>query len=286
VENQASNTVQRIEKPLLLEPYFTRVLFRFIGRKLLAFVDMVRGLGAFALITFGVTLTKFNVAHRVVHPLIRSQIYRAGVSLLPMVSFLAFALGFVIIGQMVSLLTRVGAQSYTGLIMVTVVVRELGPIVTALLVLARIGTATVVELGTARALGEIEALEALGIDPVHYLVMPRVLGLAVSIFCLTIYLILGALFSGYLFAFVQDIPLRPSDYFKQIALSLSWEDFILLALKTFSFGIIIAVVTCYQGLAKPLTLDDVSRVTTRAVVNSVLACVSLDAMFIVIYLML
>ena len=131
-----------------------------------------------------------------------------------MVSFLAFALGFVIIGQMVSLLTRVGAQSYTGIIMVTVVVRELGPIAAALLVLARIGTATVVELGTARALGEIEALEALGIDPVHYLVMPRVLGLAVSIFCLTIYLILGALFSGYLFAFVQDIPLRPSDYFQ------------------------------------------------------------------------
>jgi len=144
----------------------------------------------------------------------------------------------------------------------------------------------VVELGTARAMGEIEALEALGIDPVHYLVMPRVLGLAVSIFCLTIYLILGALFSGYLFAFVQDIPLRPSDYFKQIALSLNWEDFILLAFKTLSFGIIIAIVTCYQGLAKPLRLDDVSRVTTRAVVNSVLACVSLDAMFIVIYLML
>src|SRR5207244_9785936 len=143
-----------------------------------------------------------------------------------------------------------------------------------------------IELGTARALGEVEALEALGIDPMHYLVMPRVLGLSISIFSLTVYLILGALFSGYLFAFVQDIPLRPSDYFTQLAFSLTWEDFILLALKTLSFGIIIGIVTCYQGLAKPLRLEDVSMVTTRAVVNSVVACVSLDAVFIVVYLLM
>ena len=99
---------------------------------------------------------------------------------MPVVFFLAFALGFVVIGQTVALLSRLGAEDMAGTIMVTVIVRELGPLVTALLVLARIGTATVIELGTARALGEVEALEALGIDPIHYLVMPRVLGLAIS----------------------------------------------------------------------------------------------------------
>src|SRR5262245_13318196 len=102
-------------------------------------------MGAFALITLGVILTKFTAAKKLVYPLISSQIHRAGLRLLPMVGFLGCALGIVIIGQTVSLLTRVGAQNYLGTVMVIVVVRELGPIITALLVLARVGTATVVE---------------------------------------------------------------------------------------------------------------------------------------------
>src|SRR5206468_4487321 len=126
-----------------------------------------------------------------------AQLSASGVRLLPMMIFLALALGLVIIGQTVSLLTRVGANSLLGTVMVTTVVRELGPLLTALIVLSRSGTATVVELGTARALGEVEALEVLGIDPIHYFVLPRVLGMAVGMLALTVYLILGALLSGY-----------------------------------------------------------------------------------------
>jgi phospholipid/cholesterol/gamma-HCH transport system permease protein len=257
-----------------------------IGRKLLYVINTIHGLGAFALITFGVTVTKLNQASRVIHPIIRAQIYRAGVGLLPMISFLACALGLVVIGQTVALLSRVGATNWAGTVMVTVVVRELGPLVTALLVLARIGTATVIELGTARALGEVEALEALGIDPIHYLVMPRVIGLAISISALTVYLILIALVSGYVVAFLQDVPLPPGDYFSQLATSLRWEDFVLLALKTSTFGIVIAITTCYQGLARQLRIEDVATATTSAVVESVIICVLLDGLFIVVYLLM
>src|SRR6201999_4172256 len=139
------------------------------------------------------------------------------------------------IGQTVFLLHSFGAENYAGTVMVTVVVRELGPILAALLVLARVGTANVVELGTARATGEVEALEALGIDPVHYLVVPRVVGMAVGAFALTVYLIIGALISGYVWAFLQDVPLRPDQYFRQLTGSLTWIDFVLLALKTVGF---------------------------------------------------
>src|SRR2546430_2057921 len=123
------------------------------------------------------------------------------------------------------------------------------------MVLARVGTANVIELGTARALGEVEALEALGIDPIHYLVVPRVIGLALGTFSLTIYLIIGALVSGYLWVFLQDVPLLPGDYFAQLAGSLRSLDFVLLALKTGAFGFVIAIVTCYHGLAQPLRLE-------------------------------
>jgi phospholipid/cholesterol/gamma-HCH transport system permease protein len=244
----------------------------------------IQGLGAFALITLGVIIKKWPVARRVVWPLIFQETLRAGVRLLPMFLFLAAALGLLVIGQTVSWLTRVGAINYLGTIMIIVIVRELGPLIAALLLLARIGTANVVELGTARATGEIEALEVLGIDPVHYLVMPRVLGMMLGVFALTIYLILGSLASGYLWAFLQDVPLRPAEYFRQLAGALTGLDFALVGLKTLAFGFIIAIVTCYHGLAQPLRLEEVSYATVRAVAQSVIACVIMDALVIVIYL--
>lgn len=263
-----------------------RAYFNWIGRIILRTVRTIHGLGAFALITLAVTVTKFWRSSQVVHPIIWQQVHRGGVKLLPMISFLGLALGLVVIGQTVSLLSRVGAVDYLGIVMVTVVVRELGPMVTALLVLARAGTAIVIQLSTSRATGEIEALEALGIDPIHYVVMPRVLGLSISIFSLTIYLIIIALLGGYLFAFIQDVPMTPTAYFSQLAQSLEWQDFALLALKTVSFGAVIAIVTSYQGLAQPVRLEEVPQVTTRAVVQSVVGCVLLDALFIVVYLVM
>jgi phospholipid/cholesterol/gamma-HCH transport system permease protein len=256
----------------------------FLGRKIFRFLLTIQGLGAFALITLGVMLRRFRASRRVVWPLAFRETSRAGLRLLPMFLFISAALGLLVIGQTVSWLTRVGVTNYIGSVMVIVVVRELGPLLTALLALARIGTANVIELGTARATGEVEALEALGIDPVHYLVAPRVAGMAIGVFSLTVYLILGALFSGYLWAFLQDVPLRPGDYFRQLADALSGLDFALLGLKTCAFGFIIAIVTCYHGLAQPLQLEEVSAATVRAVAQSIIGCVLIDAVFIIIYL--
>jgi len=268
----------------LLRGPLPRSYANFLGRKLFLFLLTIQGLGAFALITLGVFIRKFRTAPHVIRPLMRREIARSGSRLLPMFLFVAVALGLLVIGQTVSALARVGAIQWLGSIMVIAVVRELGPLLAALLVLARVGTANVVELGTARALGEVEALEALGIDPVHYLVVPRVVGMAVGMFSLTVYLILGALVSGYVWAFLQEVPLLPGDYFSQIAGALTYLDFVLLALKTCAFGFIIAIVTCYHGLAQPLQLDEISRATVRAVAQSIIACVLIDALFIIFYL--
>lgn len=257
----------------------------FVGRRVFTFLVALHGVGAFALITLGVLLRKSRVARPVMRPLLAREIHRAGGQLLPMFLFAALALGFLVIGQTVAWLSRVEAASQLlGSIMVIVVVRELGPLLTALLVLARVGTANVVELGTARAMGEVEALEALGIDPVHYFVVPRVVGMAVGVFSLTVYLILGTLGSGYLWVFIQEVPLSPGDYFRQLAGALNYMDFAMLALKTGAFGFIIAMVTCYHGLAQPLQLNEISRATVRAVGQSTVACVLLDALFIILYL--
>lgn len=281
---QTGEVGELTDAPAVVSVSLGRAYLNFVGRKILRFTETIHHLGAFALITFGVMVTRAGDARKVTDPLLRTQIHRAGVRLMPMVGFLGFALGLVIIGQTVFLLNRYGAENIAGTIMVSVVVRELGPLVTALLILARVGTATVIELGTSRAMGEIEALEALGVDPIHYLVVPRVKGLAISIFALTVYLILIALAAGYLFAFIQDVPIQPGDYFNQLAGALHWQDFILLGLKTAAFGITIGLISCFQGLAHPLKIDDVAGATTRAVAHCVIGCVLFDALFLVVYL--
>ena len=256
------------------------------ARWLRGMVAAVRGLAAFTLITFGTLYTKAGRSNQVIRPLVRDQILRAGVRLLPIVCFLGFALGIVIVGQVVALLQQVGAAKFTGLLLVTVVIRELAPLVAGLVVLARVGTASVIELGTARALGEIEALEALGIDPIHYLVVPRVIGFTVAVVGLTTYFVLLALLSGYLFAFVRGLPLSFDDYFDHVATALTLADFPLLAIKTALFGSVTGLVICYQGLAQPLRLEDIGAATTRTVAMCVVGCLCLDALFVPIYLLL
>jgi phospholipid/cholesterol/gamma-HCH transport system permease protein len=269
----------------LLQAPLPRSYSDYVGRKIFRFLLTVQGLGAFALITLGVIVTKLRTARSVTTPLVVHELSRSGLRLLPMFLFMSAALGLVVIGQAVSWLTRVNANSFLGTIMVLVVVRELGPLFTALLVLSRSGTANVIELGTARALGEVEALEAMGIDPVHYLVMPRVIGMALGVFSLTVYFILGALLSGYLWAFLQNVPLRPGEYFEQLARALSGLDFAILAIKSFLFGGVIAIITCYHGLAQPLSLGEVPAATIRAVAQSIIACVLVDTIFIFTYLL-
>ena len=285
VRGNLAKTFEFADSHLLRRAALPKSYTDLLGRKLFRFLLTMQGLGAFALITLGVILSKFNVAKNVIHPRVRQEIFRAGVALVPMFFFVALALGFLVVGQTVAALAKVGAISYLGSTMVIVVVRELGPLLAAFLVLARVGTAHVIELDGARCWAKSEgAGRRLGIDPVHYLIVPRVIGMALGIFSLTVYLIIGALASGYLFAFLQDVPLTPGDYFKQIVESLGWLDFALLALKTIAFGFFIAIVTCYHGLAQPLRLEDVSRVAVRAVTQGVMLCVLIDALFIVLYL--
>lgn len=256
-----------------------------VGRRFLSMAFTLQGIAAFAVITLGVIVTQFRKARGVTHPLIHKELRRSGLRLIPMFLFISGALGLVVIGQAVTRLSQVGGvESFLGTVMVAVVVREFGPLLTAMLVLARSGTANVIELGTARAMGEVEALETMGIDPIHFFVMPRVIGMALGVFALTIYFVVCALASGYAWAFIQNVPLRPGDYLKQLADGLTWIDFAIVILKSMLFGVAISIITCYHGLSRPLQLEEVSDATIVAVVQSIVVCVLLDAVFIFFYL--
>jgi phospholipid/cholesterol/gamma-HCH transport system permease protein len=253
-----------------------------IGRRLFLLFLTAQGIGAFAVVTLLTILKKFRTARSVIRPALRRETTRASLKLMPMILFLALALGFLIIAQTMAVAASVGITQYFGTVMVAVVVREIGPLLAAFIVLARIGMADVIELGTIRAMGEVEALEALGIDPVLYLIVPRVIGMSLGVFSLTVYFTLAALASGYLFAFLQDVPLTLGDYFHQIVEAFNWLDFVLVALKALAFGFFTAVVACYHGLAQPLRLEEVSGVAVRAVSRGIIVCVLIDVLFILI----
>ena len=256
---------------------------------LAAFVGEWRSLtrlGAFILITLATAVRRYRDNSRVIRPQVLGEIHRCGVRLLPIVGFLGVVLGIVFVGQTVSLMEQVGASNFMGTLMVTVFLREMAPMIAGLLVLARVGTASVVELGTARALGEVEALEVLGIDPIHYLVVPRVVGFAAAVVSLTAYLILISLGSGYVFAYARGLKASPMEFFTAIAGAMTAMDFPLLVLKTLLFGALTGWVICYQGLARPMTLEEVGPATTRTVAVCVVGCLLIDALFITVYLLL
>jgi len=261
-------------------------MFGPIGQWVLGGLETSRRIGAFTLITLATLTTKSGASPRVIRPLVQREILRAGVRVLPIICFIGMALGVVIVGQTVLLLVKVGQTKLLGPLLVTVVIRELAPLTASLVVLARVGTAAVAELGTSRAVGEVEALEALGIDPIHYLVIPRLVGFTVSIVSLTVYMILSALTAGYLVAFLQGLPMGPMEFFQMITDALSWVDFPLLAIKTLVFGGLTSLIICYHGLAEPLRLEDVGRATTRTVAHTLVASLVVDALFLPVYFLL
>ena len=260
-----------------------RPLLQLAGRRALASARTFKGLIAFALIAAVSLVSHRHRARSLIRSLVVEQIAQNGLRLLPLGLAVAAAFGLVVVGQIVVLLTKLGATQLIGPLIVSLVIRELAPLITAFLVLGRSGTNTVVQLGTSRALGEVEALETLAIDPIHLLVVPRIIGLATAVLALTVYLIVGTLGFGFIVAFLTDAPLTLETFAGEIFRSLTWVDFTLLGFKTAGFGTIIAVSTCYAGLAQPLTLAEVAPASTRAVVIGTAGCLLLDAVLVPVW---
>lgn len=206
---------------------------------------------------------------RTVFGVISAQIYFTGFQALPLITVLALGTGSVLVLQSLTNLSLLGGTQMIGNFLIVMIVREAGPLMVALVVIARSGTAVASEVGNMRANREIEALESMGINPLSFIVFPRVVGGVLSVLCLAFYFNLLALLGGFaLTRFLQNMPL--SFYLDSLMKAFAPEDlFIFLAKNTFS-GMIIFVVSCYQGLSVKKSPHEVPQVTTQAVVNSVI----------------
>ncbi len=206
---------------------------------------------------------------RTVFNVVSAQVYFTGFQALPLISVLALATGAICVLESFTQLQLLGQSSMVGKLLITIIVREVGPLLTALIVVARSGTAVATEIGNMRANREIEALETMGINPLSYIVFPRLVGGTVSVVCLAFYYNIVALFGGFLVvSLVKDMPF--SFYCDLLSNSITLDDIGMFLLKNTFSGLIIFVVCCHQGLTVQQSAHEVPAMTTKAVVNSII----------------
>jgi phospholipid/cholesterol/gamma-HCH transport system permease protein len=210
------------------------------------------------------------------------QILFTGVEALSIVSLIALSIGAVIIVEGGTILPRFGQTSLLYSILIVVITRELGPILTAFILTARSGTAIATELGNMVVSHEIEAYISVGINPVAYLVVPRVLGVTISMMALTIYFNFFGLFGSFLVSqLVKPVPFL--EYFRALLRAFQLRDILSTVVKSFVFGIIVSVVATFQGFKVSASVTEIPRAAIRAVGQGFVLCFLADAVITLIY---
>jgi phospholipid/cholesterol/gamma-HCH transport system permease protein len=210
------------------------------------------------------------------------QILFTGFQALGVSAIIALSLGAVIIIQGSSLLPQFGQSRLMYTILIIVITRELGPLLTAFIVNARSGTAIATELGSMVVSHEIEAYVSVGLDPISYLAAPRVVGVTVSMLALDIYFNVFGLIGSYLVARLIR-PIEFNEYFGGIAAALTATDIVSGLLKCFVFGIIVSVTAVYRGFAVQRASTEIPVAGIKSVGGGFVLCILADAVLTLIY---
>ena len=207
---------------------------------------------------------------RTVRNVLARQILFTGFEAVSFVSVIALMVGISVVVQTQVWLTAVGQSALLGPVLVMVVVREVGPLLANFVVIGRSGTAIATELANMNVNGEVRVLDALGLDPFTYLVVPRVIGVAVSIFCLTIVFIVVSFFSGFMFGVLMgSAGGDPVMFTNSVLKSVSPADVFNLLAKTLVPGLLTGAICCVEGLSVSTAITEVPQAATRAVVRSI-----------------
>ncbi|MDD2230214.1 MAG: ABC transporter permease [Candidatus Cloacimonetes bacterium] len=220
-------------------------------------------------------LLKVRGNRHVSNVVVMRQILFTGVEALPLISFIALAIGGLVIMQGYELLSNFGQGIWIHIILVRVVVIELSGILTALVVIARSGTAISTELGNMVVSGEMSLLKSFGISPLVYLGVSRIIGVVVAMVVLTLYFNIVAVLGGWLFSqFFNHLEFRAfmSDFVSVLKLSYIIMSF----LKSILFGFIIAITASYHGMSVQKASTEVPQRTIKAVVSSIFAVIIAD----------
>lgn len=210
--------------------------------------------------------------------IIFENLSRIGSDSLAIISVIAACTGIILALQSAQQLERVGALSYVAILVGVTIIKELGPLLTAIIVTGRSGAAFTAEIATMQISEEIDALEVMGLEPVSMLVWPKLLGMLVMVPVLTVWANFVGLLAGGLFS-VSVLGISANIYFENTVTFLKLADFYSGLLKSVAFAITITLIGCWQGFLARDGASDVGRRTTRAVVQSIFLIILFDLFF-------
>ena len=239
------------------------------------------------IITFvGHTASAFG--HALLHPSslrpasISRQIAETGINALPIVGVMAVMISIVIGYQGLAQLRQLGGEDFTINLVAISVVREMGVLITAIMVAGRSGSAFTAEIGVMKAREEIDALHALGLQPFDLLVLPRIIGLIIALPLLTFFADVMGLVGGGIMA-QSLLHVAPQQYLDRVRMSVEMHDVFVGLVKAPVFAFFIATVGCMHGLRVRGSATSVGRETTRAVVKAIFLVIVFDALFSVLF---
>ena len=204
-----------------------------------------------------------------------------GVNALPIVALLSFLVGVIMAFQAAVALRQFGAEIFVANMIGLSVLREMGPLMTAIILAGRSGSAFAAEIGTMKVREEIDALKTMGLEPVRFLVVPRVLAGVVMTPVLTVFADLFGVMGGSVVMMSLGFPLIT--FFHQLQSAVSYGSLVGGLVKAFAFGILIAAIGCLRGLQTETGASAVGLSTTHAVVSGIILIVITDGIFSVIY---
>lgn len=215
-------------------------------------------------------------------PLIYKQLVKIGLESFPLVFLTSFFTGIVLALQSAYQMERLSAEIYIAALVALSMVRELGPVITGLVVAGRVGASISAELGTMKVTEQIDALETMAVDPVHYLVVPRFLALLFMLPILTVYADAMGIFGGF-FIGVTQLGITPNYYMRLTFEALTVKDICSGFTKPFIFAFIIALISCQEGFFTKGGAEGVGRATTRTVVNTFVLIIAADCLITALY---
>ena len=211
-----------------------------------------------------------------------SQALDVGVRALPILSLITFFIGLIMALQSAYELRKFGAISFVASAVAISMTRERGPLITAFVVIGRSGSAFAAEIGTMKVTEEIDALETMAVNPIHFLVTPKFLAMIVMLPCLTIWANFMGVLGGALFG-VAQADFTFVRYIQASVDALFLRDIVSGLVKSVMFGVTITAVGCHEGLATGAGPEQVGRSTTRAVVMSIFLVVVVDLIFTMLF---
>jgi len=256
--------------------------FGAIGKTVLATAQYVGG--AFLLLarSFNWAFVKPFQGRRIKTPLIAAQMERVGYRSIPIVFLVVFFVGMIIAIQMAYVLKNLGALEYVASVVSVAMIRELGPLITGIVMAGFAGASIAAELGTMRDREEIIALETMGLNPIGFLVVPRLLATMIMVPCLTVLANIVGVLGGYLVAAVS-LGISWSLFFGRAVEFLVYKDIYTGTVKAMVFAIILALVSCYEGFHVESGAEAVGRATTRSVVISLVMIIAADVFITAIF---